>query len=697
MGLGQDFLRLLEGPPTTETKVIENNAQEFKTEGIGDDFLALLKRKAPEYIEEEKYNDGTQDNDSIPIQKNLSDPKTDFLEGEESPVYKVLGIFGIQSPQDMYKREQEIEKSFDGKDVSKLRKEATKFLLPLAEQSVDVSLNFIGGGVLKSALKVGGILGAKKLMSSLATDEEDVLSEAGKEAGYATAIDASMGGAFKGANLLSKAPIIKPGIEKGKKFIRAQKIIKSLEDKMGSLSEKTKNAVVNFNDKINKLEAKKIDVGSAQKYENMVNNQSLDTAVDAFDNDVDRALTEMINPVSKSIKNVQNSFSPKYKEILETDVGRTPIDITDEIDMVTDALNIKATGGRQKLEKLSNILKPFSIRKNIVGGDSISDATKAIDIIKTKSPEGLELKDVHWLKQALNDYASPLFNNSSTQGLGNAIVNISRSLDNKIENIAPTYKTLNTEYRKFRNVSDELDRAFGKPLKRAEGPDVRLNLKRTTKAIENAVKLGKGLDDRLIKDQELSIGALNSTIKMLGDSGFVSDANKIKNSIDSIYGAYMGKQQKILVDELKKSSSLFKDEKFKTELLDLSEKIKAIQQERRVLKNKAFKRSLDLTKRGEKAGKIFDDLSLLKDYNLQKIESLGAGIGASSPMARKFVSSVGFINEAWRLGLIGAAKADDLLKRVDVAASMLHKNIRGPFNIYASKVRDSLKEEEQEE
>ena len=617
-----------------------------------------------------------------------------------------LSFFGIETGEKLRKRESEIQSQLESKGASKTRIGLTKAILPSVESGINAGMMAIGGpGVnfLKGTAALAGLNAGKALMSGLATEKDDAVGEALDVAESTALFDVGTAGVMRTGGGIARG-LEKTGLPaKGKKLIQSSRIIQNLQKKIGNVGEGLKKSLLEFDEKITSLEGKRLFATPPVK-ERVINTSGIGHQIGMLDRDIDNAVTEMIEPFSKGIKNVGRKLGLKYDEILKTETGAIPVNLTDDIQEIGDALNIKPLKGRPQLGKIYKALKPFN-KKSSVGNftpSGLKTIKGAPSTSLTKSiAEGVSLRDAHWIKQALNDYSKNLRTQSSSQELGYKLKEIASNIDIKIDDLAPNYKALNSQYREFKDIERFLDSSVGR-VKSAGDEPIRGGLQTISNEIRKNIKAGRSIDDELVRKQSNAIRITNSKIKLLADNGFIDDANLIKRSVDRIIDANLNKinLNKELI-ELKKIAKIPTDEflQFKKEMEHVKKEISSYRLAKKRSQNEALRRSFELKKRGQKAEKVFDDAGLRSDTLQMEVSTLGdtiAGAAGSIPGVRSIVN-VAKLASGYKTWIPkGSYHAKEILEKLDNYAKKITGPIRGPLAIYINKVKTSIEDESEE-
>ena len=548
---------------------------------------------------------------------------------------------------------------------------------------------------LQSAGVIGGITGVKSYLEGLSKGEAD-RQEAASEGLVGSGIDLAVTAATSTIPRILAHPI-KKGAKLGRKFIKSKRIIERLEAQIGKLDDKFKRDVVDLDDKINKLD--EVSFGkvepSKESIEVLSEKKPLIEQLSNLDKSVDEHLKRISKPVNQGVNKLKGHFRKKYKEVLGKESGNTPINLSDEIDDIADALGIQSTKEKSTLEKISN---SFDV-DDVDGIASAGIKGKKGFLFSTDDPTNIALREAHWLKQATDDFGRKLLNgqDASAKALGARASQISQRINDKLGTASSEYKGLSGAYKDFKQMSDLADSALGK-VKAVPGQEAtRFSSRRIANSIRDASKEGRALGDELVGELFKPVAALNAKASVLRDNGFVKDADQILESMNKISNAYDTKFKVTgALSELKtkaKDASGFQE--FQKEINKIKSLKTKYKMEKRALQVKNKKRNIELEKRGESPLSFYDDVSsiqLAKEVNLKNATYAFARTTPSS-ISRVFAIP-SLLNEARVLGIYSAAKIEPLMKKFVNLMEGANKNTKGAIN---SLIQTLAKEEDTNE
>lgn len=641
---------------------------------------------------------------AIDKKKSFTENIDSFVTGDDIPgtrrdmsiKEKFEDMLGIKSFEQQGREQKDISSSLQDRGMNKYAAEGLSVVGPAVEDTLDFAQFMTPSGIIKGAVTVAGLVGAKSVLDGYlkGDDAQEISRDAVKESAIAGGIDVA-GGAIlgRGINVVRKGASKIPGVgslaDKGRKVLRSNEIIKNIKSKIGDLNKSTEKAVRELDGKILDLEeGKEIVKKPIVSYSETAAKDSIIMATSELDKNINTSLKRISADLNNTTSKIVKGFNTKYDEVLKGDTGNIPVDINTQIDDIANALNIKSTKPKEKIRNIYNALT----------GDLSKKGARDIGSLDFGTGE-IPFKDVHWLKQALNDYARTMENASSTQGMAGVIKGIAKNLDTRLDKISPKYGAINNEYRKFKNMSDIFQSAFGKEFKTSVDEPVRITADKIKSSVRKVVDDGLPLTDDLVKNQMKPILAIREKQAILRNNGFSKEADRIGEQLDNIYNTFTSKKNiTTSLEKLNKEKMLgdkVEATRYTTEINKISDEIGKIKQaKKRIQLEQRYRKSV-LIKRTEPAVETLKQAGINKEDEIKALSSLGSDILRGFPTARKTLPILTLITEAKQIGLVSAAKFNNLLNTLQKSTEKLSKRTRKPINFLIQQARNISKSEEQ--
>jgi hypothetical protein len=556
-------------------------------------------------------------------------------------------------------------------------------------------------GLVKGGIGLGAISGSEKLLNELAEGESlmDSAQEAIKTGGSVAATDIAVGGSIRAPFKVGSKLLKKPS-EVGKKINRANTIINRLKEDIGNIKTKTAKTIIDFDKKIQDLKAKKlINEKSFTAPNSKINDSVLVEKISELDKSIDESTQGLIKPLSEGIGKVKSSLSSEYNRILKGEAGRHPVDVSDEITLIANALNIKSTAPKNKLikevaPKLSKLIESNNIKSGLMNIDSKNA------ILSNDGVLNLELKDAHWIKQALKDYSETLMNKSSNIELGLELKNIARNIDDKIDLVSnKEYKALNKRYREFAQVDEFLNKKIG-PVVQLFNNRERTGIEKVSKEIKKAIKSGRKIDDELIKSQSDQIRAVNAKVRLLRENGFNNEAELIEDNVRNISKANIKKfeLQKVFSEAKKNLKDQDKQiiDSYRGTINKLNEQIKDLNLKKARAKTKSSEKIEKLDKFTRKIPNIFEDAGIKQHLDYTASTALGDSIASASGSStvRNVIDIAKLIKMSKVYGFEAAVPVQKLFQSID--SKIANSNLKDPIRFSLMKYVEDINSDQGE-
>lgn len=517
-----------------------------------------------------------------------------------------------------------------GASPSEVEKKITKRkLLDLGSLGAATGASLMSGGI-GPALAVGAVAGFHDVL-------KDVIEEAAIDPGSAIgeAAKASLvEGVFRPVSIgkqVAKLPGVKQGVGKLKDTAMYGKKLEQADALLGKIGDKASSIKRSISTTLNSLD-KKIQEATEKSFKTKtVLARNTADSISILEKDLDKGALKLISLLGEELNKAKKVLQSKYDNVLNGEAGKTPLNINDEVNVISGLLGVNAANPKTRLTK---VLKSL---------DEVLPRTSSLD------PVNISLKDVHWLKQLFRGKASALLKPPENQRLAFEIFDLVKALDDKIETALPgEYKSLNKIYSKFYDTEEKLNSAF-KLVDEKRGVRSVEGIKDTVYA---TLKEGKALTDDIIKTQNKRVMALNDTVDFYREAGFEAQAQNIENNIQRIVDKSKSKldYEKILKD------AQIKDKELLTELKLRKSKVELKKRES----------LLNLEKRANQIQQLFpENVAYLQTADIIDDALKAGAVAAAGPKITPFLNSIKTARVIHSLGPKWANKASLLLDKVE--------------------------------
>jgi len=423
---------------------------------------------------------------------------------------------------------------------------------------------FLTGGGLKAMSTIAGI---SKIGEELAKGEE--IEDAASK-GLIT----GAGTFLTGKGVEKAAPYLKKGVSAvGKKarkladpYIQselAKKAQQGLILKKQDLQRRTQLAVYRLKDKIESAKSSANDL-IEKKVKNKItqNSKNLEKASESLDlikEDIGKKMANFSDTIVKGTDDVRSALSEEYNNILKTKTGDTLIEVGDILDNALGSMGILSTSGNSAKSKLTSFIK--SIMPEL-SGTTKKELVPILSKIQRKRNVGtkLELRDVHFIKQAFRDFASSMKSKASNQEFAFALDDIANSLISRVdESVGGEYGKLGSKWGKMLGMEKNLDSLLGKVENTLFRQ--RKGIKGVMSQLEAGIKEGQDITDKSFLLANDKIRGILTEVQYLRDNGMDLAADDIMNQMGEISNSLYNKN---VFSKAKKTFESLKAESIRT-------------------------------------------------------------------------------------------------------------------------------------
>lgn len=518
-----------------------------------------------------------------------------------------------------------------------------------------------------ASLAVGGIEGINQAAKRLAEGDtlKNSMYEGLKTGAMTAATDFALG---MGGKVLGEAVA-----HYGKPIMESKKAVETitgLKETMQDISEGTKRAILDLQKKASQLKerAEKSAILNtlAAKNEASVEIRNISKAIDETKRNSDLRLVRMIEPITNAMKNVGSKLSKDYDSILKSPVGKEKyVNVNDEIASLGDALGIPSTSGggiKAQLSSIVTALKDLPISSN--SGKKVPQGLEK-RILGLADSGALDVRDTHWIKMALNEWASGLDKGTDYQ-LKNALRSTASSMGDKLdETLGGAYKAVSNKYREFINLRDNTDDVFGNVKNRPGLGIERPKIINLDKEIKDAIKSGHPIDSEYTRRAYNKVNNLYATADNLRGHGITAQADEIEGGLKKLVDSQF--KMDGLNKELDDLNKFLKSNPATAQVIKLQSKTDRNQIAAQI-KEMRINRERQLTQMSgeqrEAAKKI-----IRKEDATQVAQSMIAdafvGLGGFTGTPSNAIKAIGSLGKLKYYGIVGAEAADRVLKTIE--------------------------------